>query len=76
MASQALIVADSDIVRLEHAVEMIHLLGGGIMGHLHGVPDSRLAVIPGTTHTGLCDRADWVVPMIEESLDGTPRVTL
>jgi pimeloyl-ACP methyl ester carboxylesterase len=64
-----LIVADNDIVRLEHAVEMTHLLGGGIAGDLHGVPDARLAVIPGTTHTGLCDRAAWVVPMIEEFLD-------
>jgi hypothetical protein len=52
---------------------MIHLLGGGIVGDLHGVPDSRLAVIPGTSHTGLCDRAAWVVPMIEEFLgDGKP----
>jgi pimeloyl-ACP methyl ester carboxylesterase len=63
-----LIVADNDIVRLEHAVEMIHLLGGGIAGDFHGIPRSRLAVIPGTTHAGLCDRAAWVVPMIEEFL--------
>jgi pimeloyl-ACP methyl ester carboxylesterase len=72
-ARTMLIVADNDIVRLEHAVEMIHLLGGGIVGDLHGVPESRLAVIPGTSHTGLCDRAAWVVPMIEEFLgDGNP----
>src|SRR5215471_3338600 len=69
-APTMLIVADNDIVRLEHAVEMIHLLGGGIVGDLHGVPESRLAVIPGTTHTGLCDRAAWVVPMVEEFLGG------
>jgi len=67
-APTMLIVADNDIVQLEHAVEMIHLLGGGIVGDLHGVPDSRLAVIPGTSHTGLCDRAGWVVPMIQEFL--------
>jgi pimeloyl-ACP methyl ester carboxylesterase len=72
-APTMLIVADNDIVRLEHAVEMIHLLGGGIVGDLRGVPDSRLAVIPGTSHTGLCDRAAWVVPMVEEFLgDGKP----
>lgn len=63
-----LVVADSDIVRLEHAVEMFHLLGGGIAGDLHGLPRSRLAVLPGTTHTGLCDRAPWAVPMITEFL--------
>jgi pimeloyl-ACP methyl ester carboxylesterase len=67
-APTMLIVADNDVVRLEHAVEMFHLLGGGIVGDLHGVPDSRLAVVPGTSHVGLCDRAEWVVPMIEEFL--------
>lgn len=69
-APAMLVVADNDIVRLEHAVEMIHLLGGGIAGDIHGLPASRLAVVPGTTHTGLCDRAQWVVPMIVEFLDG------
>jgi pimeloyl-ACP methyl ester carboxylesterase len=64
-----LIVADNDIVRLEHAVEMFHMRGGGIAGDLHGLPASRLAVVPGTTHTGLCQRAQWVVPMIAEFLD-------
>ncbi len=29
---------------------------------------ARLAVVPGTTHVGLCDRAEWVVPMIAEFL--------
>ncbi len=64
-----LVVADNDIVRLEHAVEMVRLLGGGIPGDLLGLPAARLAVIPGTTHEGLQRRADWVVPMISEFLD-------
>ena len=68
-AATMLIVADSDIVRLEHAVEMFHLLGGGIAGDLHGLPRSRLAVVPGTSHTGLCDRAPWVVPAVAAFLD-------
>jgi hypothetical protein len=42
--------------------------GGGIAGDIHGLPASRLAVVPGTTHTGLCDRAAWVVPMLTEFL--------
>ena len=63
-----LIVADNDIVRLEHTVEMFHLLGGGIAGDIHGLPAARLAVVPGTTHTGLCASAEWVVPMIAEFL--------
>ena len=64
-----LIEADNDIVRLEHALEMYHLLGGGVFGDLHGLPASRLAIIPGTTHIGLSDRAMWVVPMVTEFLD-------
>jgi pimeloyl-ACP methyl ester carboxylesterase len=68
-APMMLIVADNDIVRLEHAVEMYHLLGGGVFGDVRGLPASRLAVIPGTTHTGISDRARWVVPMVAEFLD-------
>jgi pimeloyl-ACP methyl ester carboxylesterase len=67
-APTMLVVADSDIVRLEHAVEMFHLLGGGVAGDIHGLPAARLAVVPGTTHTGLCDRGEWVVPMLAEVL--------
>jgi hypothetical protein len=35
---------------------------------IHGLPAARLAVVPGTTHVGLCDRAEWVVPMLAEFL--------
>lgn len=69
-----LILADSDIVRLEHAVEMFYLLGGGVVGDLQGLPASRLAVIPGTSHSGLSDRARWVVPLVTEFLDDDSEV--
>ena len=68
-APTLLIIGDSDIVRPEHAVEMFRLLGGGVMGDLAGLPNSRLAVLPGTTHVTLLDRADWLVSMIGEFLD-------
>lgn len=68
-APMLIIIGDSDIVRPEHAVEMFRLFGGGVPGDLAGLPRSRLAVIPGTTHVTLIDRADWLVPMIEEFLD-------
>jgi pimeloyl-ACP methyl ester carboxylesterase len=68
-APTLVIVADSDVVRPEHAVEMFRLLGGVVAGDLVGLPDSQLAVIPGTTHVTLLERADWLTPMITEFLD-------
>jgi pimeloyl-ACP methyl ester carboxylesterase len=64
-----LIIGDSDLARPEHAVELFRLLGGGVFGDVAGLPKSRLAVLPGTTHVGAADRADWVVSMVNEFLD-------
>jgi pimeloyl-ACP methyl ester carboxylesterase len=73
-APTMIVVGDSDAVSLEHAVEMFRLLGGGAMGDLSGLPDSQLAVLPGTAHfippgSGVLDRAGWLVPMIGRFLD-------
>ncbi len=73
-APTLLIVGDSDAIRLEHAVEMFRLLGGGVMGDLAGLPKSQLAVLPGTTHfippgSGVLDRADWMLSIIPPFLD-------
>jgi pimeloyl-ACP methyl ester carboxylesterase len=67
-----LIIGDSDIIRPEHAVEMFRLLGGGVIGDLVGLPNSRLAILPGTTHLTLMNRAGWIVPMVEEFLALAP----
>jgi len=73
-APTLLIVGDSDAIRLEHALEMFRLLGGGVMGDLAGLPKSQLAVLPGTTHfvppgSGVLERADWLQSMIVPFLD-------
>jgi pimeloyl-ACP methyl ester carboxylesterase len=69
-APTLLILGDSDIVRPEHAVEMFRLLGGGVFGDTPaGLPNSQLAVLPGTSHVTIVDRADWLVSMINEFLD-------
>jgi pimeloyl-ACP methyl ester carboxylesterase len=68
-APTLLIIGDSDIVRPEHVVEMFRLLGGGVVGDLVGLPRSQLAVLPGTTHVTLADRAEWLVSMITAFLD-------
>jgi pimeloyl-ACP methyl ester carboxylesterase len=74
VAPTLIIVGDSDAIRLEHAVELFGLLGGGVMGDLTGLPKSQLAVLPATTHFmppgfGLLDRADWLLAMIPPFLD-------
>jgi pimeloyl-ACP methyl ester carboxylesterase len=69
-APTLVIIGDSDIIRPEHAVEMFRLLGGGISGDTPaGLPNSQLAVLPGTSHTMVVGRADWLVSMITEFLD-------
>ncbi|MDQ3706001.1 MAG: alpha/beta fold hydrolase [Chloroflexota bacterium] len=64
-----IVIGDSDLVRPEHAVEMFRLLGGGVFGDLAGLPQSQLAILPGTTHVSIMNRAEWLVPMIGEFLD-------
>lgn len=73
-APTLIVVGDSDVIRLEHAVEMFRLLGGGAMGDLAGLPESRLAVLPGTSHfippgSGILDRAEWLLAMVPAFLD-------
>ena len=68
-APTLLIIGDSDIVRPEHAVEMFRLVGGGVVGDIAGLPRSRLAVLPGTTHITLVHRGDWLSSMVGEFLD-------
>ncbi|HET9588497.1 MAG TPA: alpha/beta hydrolase [Anaerolineales bacterium] len=71
-----LILGDSDLVRPEHAVEMFRLLGGGIFGDTPaGLPDSQLAVLPGTSHVTIVERAGWLVPMVEAFLDAPVKDT-
>jgi len=73
-APTLIVLGDSDGVCLEHAVDMFKLRGGGVMGDLSGIPESQLAVLPGTAHfvppgSGVLDRADWLLAMIPPFLD-------
>jgi len=64
-----IVIGDSDGTLPEHAVEMFRLLGGGVFGDLAGLPASRLAILPGTSHVGIINRTDWLAPMTAEFLD-------
>ncbi len=69
-APTLLIIGDSDLVRPEHAVEMFRLLGGGVFGDTPaGLPNSQLAILPGTSHVTVVQRADWLLSMITAFLD-------
>lgn len=70
-----IITGDADVVTLEHSVALFRLLGGGIMGDM-GKPlsDSRLAVLPATSHTAVITQTDLLLGFIEPFLKGeTPR---
>jgi pimeloyl-ACP methyl ester carboxylesterase len=74
IAPTMIVLGDSDGVRLEHAVELFRLLGGGVMGDLEGMPRCQLAVLPGTSHfvppgQGLLDRAAWLLELVTPFLD-------
>lgn len=64
-----LAIGDVDGVRYEHALKLFRAKGGGKQGDQHGLPKSRLAILPGTTHVGMLQRTDWLIPMINDFLD-------
>lgn len=62
-------IGDADGVRYEHALELFRAKGGGKMGDIYGMPKSRLAILPATTHIGMMQRTDWLIPMVTDFLD-------
>lgn len=68
-APMLIVIGDVDGIRLEHVVEIFKLFGGGVQGDLAGMPDSQLAILPGTNHIGILSRSDWIVSMAAPFLD-------
>ena len=64
---------DADGVRLEHIAEMYRLKGGELHGDMRSHPESRLAILPDTTHVTLMNRMSVIVPMINDFLDAKPQ---
>ena len=63
---------DADGVRLEHIAEMFRLKGGDVHGDMRPRSESRLAILPNTTHVTLMDRHSLIVPMVNDFLDAKP----
>jgi hypothetical protein len=55
---------DADGVRLDHIAEMFRLKGDEIHGDLRPRSESRLAVLPNTTHVTLMEKGSAIVPMV------------
>ena len=68
-------IGDSDGIQYEHALALFRAMGGGQMGDIHGLPKSRLAIIPGTTHIGMMYRMNWLLPMIDDFLNSDLKTT-
>jgi hypothetical protein len=64
-----LVIGDSDTIRPEHAVQMFRLLGGGVPGDVTEMPRSRPAILPGTSHIGMVQRAKLLLSMVPAFLD-------
>jgi pimeloyl-ACP methyl ester carboxylesterase len=60
---------DADGVRLDHISELFRLKGGEIFGDLRPRSESRLAVLPNTTHVTLMEKAGAIIPMVNDFLD-------
>ena len=60
---------DADGVRLDHISEMFSLKGGGMSGDLQPRSESRLVILPNTTHVTLMMRMSTIVPMVNDFLD-------
>ncbi|MGB5015383.1 MAG: hypothetical protein WBO68_15285, partial [Pyrinomonadaceae bacterium] len=64
---------DADGVRFEHIAELYRLKGGGnIHGDMQPRAESRLAILPNTTHVTLMDRMTTIIPMINDFLTAKP----
>ena len=64
---------DADGVRLDHIAEMFRLKGGEVFGDMRPRSESRLAILPQTTHVTLMQRMDVIVPMVNDFLDAKPQ---
>jgi hypothetical protein len=64
---------DADGVRLEHISEMFRLKGDEIFGDMRPRSESRLAILPNTTHITLMERMPVIVPMVNDFFDAKPQ---
>jgi pimeloyl-ACP methyl ester carboxylesterase len=64
---------DADGVRLDHIAEMFRLKGDEIFGDMRPRSESRLMILPNTTHITLMDKVDVFVPIVNDFLNAPPQ---
>lgn len=75
IAAKTMVIAgDADALRLEHALAMFTLRGGGdeeaaAAGALQRIPVARLAILPATSHIGIFGESAVLAPMVNAFLD-------
>jgi pimeloyl-ACP methyl ester carboxylesterase len=76
-APTLLVFGDADAVRTAHAVQFFELLGGGKKDggwDGSGMPNARLAILPGLTHYSICSSLalpSTVTPFLDAPMPGT-----
>jgi hypothetical protein len=68
-----LIAGDADLALPEHVIAMFRLFGGGVLGNLHPLQPSQLAILPGTSHVDVLDQTTLLQVMINQFLDPAPQ---
>jgi pimeloyl-ACP methyl ester carboxylesterase len=73
-APTLVVVGDTDGVRADHAIELLGPLRSGKdkdkgKDEIGGVQRAQLAVLPGTTHSMVMDRVEWLLSMLTTFLD-------
>jgi pimeloyl-ACP methyl ester carboxylesterase len=76
-AKTMVIVGDADALKLEHAVAMFKLRGGGdeeagATGTLTKVPAARLVILPATSHIAISGEAKVLESMVTPFLEDAP----
>jgi len=65
-----LIAGDNDLPTLEHMAKFYRLLGGGGFGDMPpGLPKSRLAILPGTSHVSAPQKKQLLLDLVPTFLD-------
>lgn len=67
-APALLVLGDADVVRPEYAVEMFRLFSAREDGGMAGLPESQLAILPGTTHFSILESTE-LLPVVVPFLD-------